>query len=176
MLSLIVGILSLCFVIILYILNDKVLTEMQKNQDILITKLELLELRISTIEPDNTNKQFDSCKQVEIHKYILSDETINKPIENIPIVECEAIKQFNSIIEPKKKKGNSRSQDSMREIIINIIADKKARMNRTEALFKKYHITKTTFYKYATEEQANELQELQKENKRVNMDKLRQRR
>jgi len=60
--------------------------------------------------------------------------------------------------DPKPK---LKSMEEMDKIINNILSDKKAGRNTFATLFKKYKITKSTFYKYATKEQTDKLMQMQ---------------
>ena len=152
-----------------YFAHKTIIKTLQNNQEILLARLRLLESTIFTLGLDKAAKKIQECEEV--------DKVIRENCYPLTITALEALpgckvssgcltKDAETMLGIRKKSGPKprlRSTEEMDNIINNILSDKKARGNTSATLFKKYRITKGTFYKYATKEQTDELMQMQTE-------------
>jgi hypothetical protein len=128
----------------------------QDNEKALIPNtIEVVDLRdpVSKL-PDCREEGVQDClpKETE-HNQIVEESYHAKTTVELP-TEIKVAKKTG----PKPR---LRTEEEMQFIVSSILSDKKERGNTSATLFRKYKITKATFYKYATEEQAKELMEMQ---------------
>lgn len=114
-----------------YFAHKAIIKTLQKNQDILLARLRLMESDAFYLGLDKVDKQIEECKQVEIHRYILPDEILNKKLEALPGSKVSSgclTKNAESILDIKESFKNKTEPTEQHIAILNKVSTGNAKI------------------------------------------------
>jgi hypothetical protein len=103
----IIGIISATFLLIMYWSTGMILNKLNKNQEILLTRLRMMDSTISVLFREKTDKQIQECKEADKavqENYYTSKEILKSIIDTVNIIEDPIIQDhFNTKTEPTEQ-------------------------------------------------------------------------